>query len=178
MRRTRAAEAPMASPSEPTWVVTATRSRVFKTSAISESVLFFVRVVICPYLPKSGFYLGRTLDDGVGLEVQPGRPLEARLGPYRGLDAARRALQTFVCCHLVLTGEHAVEHRRMGEVGAHPDAGDRDEALDARVRERGHLLARYLFELRLHLARATAHGLALIASRTPRASRGWRAPRR
>src|SRR5215207_328454 len=168
----------MASPSEPTCVVTATRSRVFRNSAISESVLFFVRVVICPYLPQCGFYPGRTLDDGVGLEVQPGRALEARLGPYRGLDATCGALQSFVCRHLVLASEHAVEHRRVGEVGADPDAGNRDDALDARVRKRGYLLAGDLLELRLHLAHATAHGFALIASRTPRASPVSRAPHR
>src|ERR671912_1542383 len=157
MRRTRAAEAPMASPSEPTWVVTATRSRVFKKTAISASVLFFARVFIRPNLPQCCFYPGGTLDHGVGLEVQPGRALEAHLGPYRGLDAAGGALQALVCGHLILAGEHAVEHRRVGEVGAHPDAGDRYEALDARVRERGYLLAGDLLQLRLHLARATAH---------------------
>ena len=86
----------MASPSAPTWVVTATRSRVFKNSAISASVLFFVRVVIGPYLPKGGFYPGGTLDHRVGLEVQPGRALEARLGPDGALDAAGRALQALV----------------------------------------------------------------------------------
>src|SRR5215218_896677 len=142
----------------------ATRSRVFKNSAISDSVLFFVRVVISPNLPQCGFYPCGALDHGVGLEVQPGRALEAHLGPYRGLDAAGGALQAIVCGHLILAGEHAVEHRRVGEVGAHPDAGDGDETLDARVRERGYLLAGDLLQLRLHLARARAHGFAFMAS--------------
>src|SRR5215211_4269098 len=135
IRCTSAAEAPMASPSAPTCVVTATLSRVFKNSAISASVLFFVRVVIGPYLPQSCLYPRRTFDDRVWLEVQPGRALEACLGPYRGLDAACRALQTLLRCHLLLAGEYAVEDRRMGEVGANPHARNRNEPLDARVRE-------------------------------------------
>src|SRR5215204_3016917 len=104
IRRTSAAEAPMASPSAPTCVVTAPLSRVFKNSAISASVLFFVRVVICPYLPQCGFNPGGTLDHGVWLEVQPGRALEAHLGPYRSLDATGGALQALVCGQLILAG--------------------------------------------------------------------------
>src|SRR5215218_4212737 len=135
----------------------ATRSRVFKNSAISDSVLFFVRVVICPNLPQCGFYPCGALDNGVGLKVQPGRALEAHLGPYRGLDAAGGALQALVCGPLILAGEHAVEYRSVVEIGAHPDTGDRDETLDAWVRERGYLLAGDLLQLRLHLARARTH---------------------
>src|ERR671911_2416223 len=82
IRRTSAAEAPMASPSAPTCVVTATLSRVFENSAISASVLFFVRVVIRPYLPESGLYPRGTIDDRVGLEVQFGRAFQSRLDPY------------------------------------------------------------------------------------------------
>src|SRR5215204_4374232 len=157
IRRTSAAEAPMASPSAPTCVVTATRSRVFKNSAISDSMLFVVRVVIRLYLPECSLYPRRPFHDGVRLEVQFRCALEARLGPHGGLDATGRALQSLVRGHLVPPGKHAVEHRRVGEVGANPDAGHRNEALDARVRERGDLLAGDLLELRLYLARAPAH---------------------
>src|SRR3712207_2775618 len=107
MRPTGAAEAPMASPSQPTGGVTAQRSRVFKNSAIFASVLFLVRVFIGPYLPECGFYPGGTLDDGVGLEVQPRRAFETGLGPYGGLDAAGGALQALVCGRLVFACEHA-----------------------------------------------------------------------
>src|SRR5215210_363847 len=124
IRRTSAAEAPMASPSAPTCVVTATLSRVFNNSAISPTVLFFVRVVIGPYLPKGCFYPGRAFYYGVGLEIQLRRALEARLGADGCLYAAGRALQTFVGRLGVLSGEHAVEDRRVGQVRAHPDAGD------------------------------------------------------
>ena len=120
----------------------------------------FVRVVIGPYLPESGFYPGRAFHDRVRLEVQPGRALEARLGPDGALDAPGRALQSLVGRLGVLPGEHAVEDRGVGEVGAHPDAGNRHEALDARVGERGDLFARDLLQLRLYLAGASAHGFA------------------
>src|SRR5215210_3055091 len=92
-RRTSAAEAPMASPSAPTCVVTATLSRVFRKSATSPTVLFFVRVVIGPYLPEGCLYPGRGFYHRIGLEVQPRRALEPRLGSDDALDAARRALQ-------------------------------------------------------------------------------------
>src|SRR3954454_6603901 len=122
IRRTSAAEAPMASPSAPTCVVTATLSRVFKNFAISPIVLFFVRVVISPYLPKGCFYPGRAFYHRVGLEVQLWRALEARLGADGALYAARGALQSLVGRLGVLAGEHAIEDRRVGEVGAHADA--------------------------------------------------------
>src|SRR5918997_5352194 len=93
IRRTRAAEAPIASPSAPTCVVTATRSRVFRNSATSRAVLFFVRVVIRAYLPQSALYSGRLLHERVRLEAEPGRPLEARLRPNARLQPAGRALQ-------------------------------------------------------------------------------------
>src|SRR4029453_8015661 len=98
----------------------ATRSRDLKNSAISASVLFFVRVFICPNLPQCGFYPGGALDNRVRLEVQPWRAFEAQLGPDRRLDAAGGALQALVCGHLILAGEHAIVHRSVGEVGAHP----------------------------------------------------------
>src|SRR5215210_7511945 len=106
----------MASPSAPTCVVTATLSRVFKNSAISEAVLFFVRVVIGPYLPKGCFYPGRAFYHRVGLEVQLRRALESRLGADGGLYAARRALQSLMGRIGVFARDHAVVNRRMGEV--------------------------------------------------------------
>src|SRR5215208_6362431 len=147
----------MASPSAPTCVVTATRSRVFKNSAISPTVLFVVRVVIGPYLPQSGFYPRRPLHNWVRLEAQPGRALEARLRPYRGLYTSSCALQTLVGGLGILPGEDTVEDRRTGQVGADADARNRYQALNPRVRERGDRFARDLPKLRLHLARALAH---------------------
>src|SRR5215217_5107334 len=147
IRRTSAAEAPIASPSAPTWVVTATRSTVFKKSAISAGVLFFVRVVIGPYLPEGCLYPGHAFYHRIRLEVQPGRALEARLGADGALDAARRALQALVGRLGVLPGQDAVENRGVGQVGAHADPGHGYQALDAGVGERGHLFARDLLEL-------------------------------
>src|SRR5215212_398036 len=161
----------MASPSAPTCVVTATLSRVFKDSAISPTVLFFVRVVIGPYLLKGCLYPGRAFYHRVRLEVQFGRALQARLGTDGTLYAAGRALQALVGRLGVLAGEHAVEDRRVRQVRAHADPRDRHQALYARIGERGDLFTGDLLELRLDLARSPAHGFALTASRTPRASR-------
>src|SRR5215211_5220392 len=135
----------------------ATRSRVFKKSATSRVVLFCVRVVIGSYLPQCVIYPGCLLHDRVRFEAEAGRPLEARLCPDGGLDASGRALQALVRLLRVLAGEDAVEDRCVREVRAHANARDGDEAPDARVREVGHLLAYYLFELRLYLAQAPAH---------------------
>src|SRR3712207_5640203 len=93
IRRTRAAEAPIASPSAPTCVVTATRSRVFRNSATSGAVLFFVRVVIFPYLPQGALYPGCLLHDRVGLEAQARRPLQTRLSTEAQLYPACCALE-------------------------------------------------------------------------------------
>src|SRR5215212_9894735 len=177
IRRTSAAEAPMASPSAPTCVVTATLSRVFKKSAISPTVLFFVRVVIGHHLPKGRLYPGRAFYHRIRLEVQLGRTFEARLGTDGTLYAAGGALQTFVGRLCVLVSEHAVEDRRVRQIRAHADSGDRHQAPYARVGERGDLFTGDFLELRLDLARSPAHSFAFIASRTPRASRGSRVPR-
>src|SRR5215211_2007395 len=145
----------MASPSAPTWVVMATRSRVLRNSATSRAVLFWVRVVIGSYLPQCVLYPGCLRHDRVRFEAEPGRPLEARLCSDRGLDSPRRALQALVRLLGVL--KDAVEDRGVREVRAHADTRDGDQAPDARVREVGHLLAHDLFELRLYLAQAPAH---------------------
>src|SRR5215213_8679906 len=127
IRRTSAAEAPMASPSAPTWVVTATLSRVFKKSAISLSVLFFVRVVIAPYLPEDCLYPGRAFYHRIRLEVQPGRALEACLGSDGALNAAGCALQPLVGRLGILPGQDAVIYGRVGQVGAHTDSRHRHQ---------------------------------------------------
>src|SRR5919112_6323133 len=137
IRRTSAAEAPMASPSAPTCVVTATLSRVFKKSAISPTVLFFVRVVIGHYLPKGCLYPGRAFYHRVRLEVQSGRALEARLRTDDTLYAAGRALQALVGRLSVFARKDAVEDRRMRQVGAHANSRYRHQPLYSRVRERG-----------------------------------------
>src|SRR5919112_4038973 len=116
IRRTSAAEAPIASPSAPTWVVTATRSRVRKRSAISPSVLFFVRVVIGPYLPEGCLYPGRAFYHRIRLEVQPGRALETRLATDGGLNPAGRALQALVGRLGILSGQDAVKDSRVGQI--------------------------------------------------------------
>src|SRR5829696_1231080 len=177
IRRTSAAEAPIASPSAPTWVVTATLSRVFKKSAISLRVLFFVRVVIGPYLPEGRLYPGRAFYHRIRLEVQFGRALEARLATDGALNASGRALQALVGRLGILSGQDAVKDRSVGQVRAYTDARHGHQTLNARVGERGDLFACDLLQLRLDLACALAHSFALIASRTPRASPGSRVPR-
>ena len=57
----------------------------------------------------------------------------------------------------VLPGEQAVEDRRVPDVRAHANGGDRHEAVYARVREGGELLAHDLLESRFYLSRAFAH---------------------
>ena len=103
----------------PTCVVTATRSRSFRNSATSWTVLFFVRVVNRSYLPQSVLYPGYLFHDRVGLEAEPGGALQARLSPYGGLDAPGRAVQAFPGAARVSPGEDAVEDRGLREVGAH-----------------------------------------------------------
>src|SRR3712207_3696658 len=99
----------MASPSAPTCVVTATRSRVFKNSAPSGVELFLVRVVIRPHLPQSALYPVCPLHDRVRRETQPGCPLQARLRPQGGLDAPGRALQALLGLLNALSRKDAVE---------------------------------------------------------------------
>src|SRR3712207_396736 len=86
-----AAEAPMASPSAPTCVVMATRSRVLRNSATSWMVLFCVRVVNRSYLPQRCLYPGYLLDHRVRLEPEPRGTLQARLVRHGRLYAACRA---------------------------------------------------------------------------------------
>ena len=107
----------MASPSAPTCVVTATRSRVFRNSAISWTVLFFVRVVNRSYLPQSVLYPGYLFHDRVGLEAEFGRALEARLAPYGGLNAPGRAVQAFLGRLGILSGQDAVKDRACARSG-------------------------------------------------------------
>src|SRR3712207_5161946 len=119
----------IASPSAPTCDVTATRPRVFKNSATSGVELFFVRVFIRPHLPQSALYPVCPLHDRVRLETQPGCPLQPRLRPQGGLDAPGRALQALLGL-LGALSQDAVEDRRVRQVRAHADAGNRDEAPD------------------------------------------------
>src|SRR5919205_3429861 len=134
----------MASPSAPTCVVTATRSRVLIRS---------------PHLPQGALYPGCPLHDWVRHKAQPGCPLEACMRPNGGLDAPGRALQSFLRFYSVLPGEGAVEDCRVREIRAHADAGDRDEAPDSGVRQVVELVADDLSDLGFHLARAPAHSL-------------------
>src|SRR5215203_3744166 len=117
----------MASPSAPTCVVTATRSRVFRNSATSATVLFVVRIVNRSYLPQSALYPSYLLDHWVRLEAEPGRALQARLRPDGRLDAAGRAREALLSLVGVRPGEHAVEDRGLREIRAHADASDRHE---------------------------------------------------
>ena len=73
--------------------------------------------------------------------MEPRRAFETRLCPNHGLDTSGRALQPLACAFEVLAREDAVEDCGVGKIRAYPDAGDRDETLDARVRERPDLLA-------------------------------------
>src|SRR5919112_2831277 len=145
----------MASPSAPTWVVTAALSRPCRISATSRVVLLILRVCILLRLldlSQRGLYLAHVLDDRVRLEAKPGGAFQACLGPDDGLEAPGRALQALPRALEVLAREHAVKDRGLLEIRAHPDAGDRYEALDARVRQSGDLLADDLFNLGLDLA--------------------------
>src|SRR3712207_4909899 len=94
---TSATAEPMASPSAPVWVVTAARSKPFKTFATSRVVLFSVCVCIyfclfCLfYFSKRRFDPAHALHDRVRLEAESGRALETRLCSDGGLDASGRA---------------------------------------------------------------------------------------
>src|SRR5215203_3878352 len=161
----------MASPSAPTCVVTATRSRVYRNSATSATVLFVVRIVNRSYLPQSALYPGYLLDHRVRLEAEPRRALQARLRPDGRLDAAGRAPEARLGLLRVRPGEHAVEDRGLREVRAHVDARDRHESPNAGVGEGAHLLAHDLLQLRLHPARAPAHSFKIssrFSSAAPR----------
>src|SRR5215203_6257530 len=150
----------MASPSAPVWVVTAPFSRPFKKSAISRVVLFLALVRIFSRLFdvfECCFYPAHVLYDRVWFEMKPRRALEARLGPDHGLDTSRRALQSLSGAFYVLAREDAVEDRGMSKIRAHPDARNRDEALNAWVRESPDLLADYLLQLRLDFTSTSAH---------------------
>src|SRR3712207_3378331 len=162
----------MASPSAPTCVVMATRSRAFKKRATSRVVLLVVRVVICLYLPQGALYPVYLLHHGVWLEAEPWRPPQAGLRPHRCLHTSGRALQSLLRLFDVLAREDAVEDGRRRQIRAHPDAGYGHQPADPGVREGRYLLAHDLLELRLDLARPAAHAAPLIkALRTPRATR-------
>src|SRR5215210_7536591 len=166
----------MASPSAPTCVVMATRSRVFKKSATSRIVLFLVRARIFSRLFSNVFQCrldpAHVLHNRIRFKPEPGRAFEARLFPDRGLNASGRALQSLSSPFEVLAREDAVEDSRLSQVRAHPDTGDRNEALNARVRERPDLLADDLLQLRLDLTGTPAHDEvgSLKALRTPPAT--------
>src|SRR3712207_6711806 len=113
----------MASPSAPTCVVMATRSRVCKKCATSRIVLLVVRVVICFYLPQSGLYSVYLLHYGVSLEAEPRRPPQAGLCPHRCLHTSGSALQSLLRLFDVLAREDAVEYRRRCQIRAHPNGG-------------------------------------------------------